>query len=88
MGGIELAAYNLYGERAWYVKTSRCSSCGKCCRTAERYYFGKKDDGSCIYLSGASECALGIMRPHACNVSLNRRGSATNPDCTIEYRRD
>lgn len=87
MGGIELAAYNLYNERVWYVKTERCSSCGECCRTAARYYFGKKEDGSCIHLASSNDCGLGIMRPHACSVSVNRKGGAANPNCTIEYRR-
>ena len=72
--GIEPVAYKYPWDDFWYVKTSRCSQCGECCRKV-----------GCNNLDDENRCALGVDRPWHCCVSYPRGESV--PTCTVKYKK-
>lgn len=91
VAGIEMVAYNLYGERKWYIKTGKCNMCGKCCNMPNGKYFPypRTKDGDCVHLKKSvrgdyGECSLGTRRPWECCTDLTQRKN-DRPYCTVEY---
>jgi TPP-dependent indolepyruvate ferredoxin oxidoreductase alpha subunit len=70
MAGIERVAYWLPWEKKWHIKTSRCSSCGKCCERMK-----------CPFLNEDKQCSKGIERPWLCCISEPK----SVPKCTSKY---
>lgn len=91
MAGIELVAYQIYGDERLFVKTARCSSCGECCMNLSASAgMPISREGHCIYLDepvgGKRECILGLYRPFGCSVGMQRKGFFEHPNCTVEYK--
>jgi len=50
-----------------FVKVSRCSKCGFCCKNLEKQDFGYDENtGNCRFLRDDNLCGLGDDRPFAC----------------------
>lgn len=84
--GIELVAMKMYGEDQMWIKTDRCSMCGKCCGGFQKWYFPQDENGICTCLKeeedGKQGCNLGVARPFYCAVA---DGQEKNSDCTVRY---
>jgi hypothetical protein len=90
LAGIEMAAFKLYGEQNFRVKTGRCSQCGQCCeRVPFNFYFEAKENGDCQHLLRHSpkhtECGLRIGRPISCCTGMQHKGMEDHPACTVSY---
>lgn len=91
MAGMELLAYKPYGEDILYVKTSRCSMCGKCCTMLPDRFFLPTINGTCTYLqrnenSKVRECSLTLNRPFTCCVGKNSKKTKGLEDiCSVEF---
>jgi len=83
MAGIEPIVKRDKG--IWYIKTQRCTRCGKCCMNVpENYTHGRGADGNCQHLKyEANEylCDLGAKRPYICCV-----GDGFD-DCNIKWEK-
>lgn len=90
MAGIELAAYKLYGEDKFHIKTSRCSQCGECCMNlTQSAGVPIGQDGHCLHLiaiGSKNECDLRLYRPFGCSTGMQRKGEFDHPSCTVEYK--
>ena len=78
--GIELLAYQL-PEESWWVKTGRCSQCGKCCQKFKESPFGLGPP--CPMLTEVANewrCSLLINRPFGCCV-----GISSLPECSEQF---
>jgi len=75
LAGIEKIGYIEPHTRKVFVKTSRCSRCGKCCTKIECEKLSKEPG-----IDAPHKCNLGDMRPFICCVS-----DSTLPECTSKY---
>ena len=82
-GGMELMAYKEDGSD-WYVKTGRCSQCGKCCMgLGETTQPPMAQNGVCVHLKPDGPkwvCGLGSGRPFSCSA-----GRSLKQGCTEQY---
>ena len=72
MAGMETIAYKNNYEDFWMVKTSKCSSCGRCCKRID-----------CPELTEDNLCGKNVMRPFLCCISDPKN----IPECTIKYEK-
>ncbi len=78
MAGVEPVAYKMPWNDNWYIKVSRCSSCGKCCLGIRG---SLTRDKSCQFLNDENTCSKGVERPWVCCVNHPKNKSY----CTVKY---
>lgn len=74
--GIEKIGWIEPNTRKIFVKTSRCSRCGKCCARIDCEHLEREPGSTEIY-----RCDLGVSRPYLCGIS-EPKGI---PECTSKY---
>lgn len=80
LAGIEQIAYLDPHDGKFYVKTSRCSRCGKCCIRMNCEYLEKEPGKGSKYRCN-KVIGHGLMRPYLCCVSE----PDNIPECTSKY---
>lgn len=84
--------------RRWYIKTSRCNLCGKCCMNLDPDHLFVNENGTCQFLEdvggGQLECHMPFGMPWGCLTGQGRPKPwsldfstrvARVPECTVEY---
>ena len=74
--GIERVAYKMPWQENWYIKTQRCSMCGRCCMRINCPELEKepgRDD--------KRRCGVALAMPYTCLVSKPRNIK----ECTIRF---